>query len=220
MRFQFVQRCGLKRVRTTRVPAWPEAHGRSCRIATRNGFAMLEVMITLVILLIALLGLAGIVARSNAAELESYQRVQALILIQDMVDRINANRKYAACYSNGSTGITLGTGYSGSPSCSATGSLTIAAERAQAVADLVSWDAMLKGATEIQGGQNVGAMIGARGCITQVDAPTRVYRISVAWQGMVGTTAPADLCGKASNAYGDESRRRVITTTVRIAKLL
>src|SRR3954469_10265858 len=108
MRFEFVQRPGQNRVRTTGIRAWPESPVRS------GGFAMLEVMITLVILLIALLGLAGIVTRSNAAELESYQRVQALILVQDMVDRINANRKYAACYSNGSTGITLGTGYSGS----------------------------------------------------------------------------------------------------------
>src|SRR5947207_2586325 len=106
----------------------------------RRGFAMLEVLITLVILLIGLLGLAGVVARSNAAELESYQRVQALILAQDMVDRINANRKYAACYSNGSTGVTLGTGYTGTPACAATAALTLAAERSQAVADLVAWD--------------------------------------------------------------------------------
>ena len=180
---------------------------------------MLEVLITLVIVLIGLLGLAGIVARSSAAEMESYQRVQALIIAQDMIDRINANRKYSACYSNGATGITLGTGYSATPACNASASLTQATQRAQAVADLVAWDAMLKGATEVQGGQNVGAMIGARGCITQVDAANNVYRISVAWQGMIGTTAPVDTCGKASNAYGDDSRRRVISMMVRIAKL-
>ena len=180
---------------------------------------MLEVLVTLIILLIALLGLAGVVARSNAAELESYQRVQALILVQDMVDRINANRKYGPCYSNGSVGVTLGTGYSGTPACGATGTLTLAAERAQAVADLVAWDSMLKGAGEIQGGQKVGAMIGARGCITQVDAANRVSRVSVAWQGRAGTAAPADTCGQAANAYGGDLKRRVVSTTVRIAKL-
>ena len=163
-----------------------------------SGFAMLEVLITLVILLIGLLGLAGVVARSNAAELESYQRVQALILAQDMVDRINANRKYAACYSNGSTGVTLGTGYTGTPACAATATLTLATQREQAVADLNGWDGILKGAIEIQGGDKVGAMIGARGCITQVDAAKRIYRISVAWQGMISTVAPNDTCGKSS----------------------
>jgi len=189
------------------------------RLANLDGFAMLEVLVTLVILLIALLGLAGVVARSNAAELESYQRVQALILMQDMVDRINANRKYAPCYSNGGTGVTLGTGYSGTPACAASGALTLAAERTQAVTDLVAWDGMLKGAGEIRGGQRVGAMIGARGCITQLDATNRIYRVSVAWQGMAGTVAPVDTCGQSSNAYGGDLKRRVVTTTVRIAKL-
>jgi type IV pilus assembly protein PilV len=187
--------------------------------APQQGFAMLEVLVTLIILLIGLLGLAGIIARSNAVELESYQRVQALILAQDMVDRINANRKYAPCYSNGGSGVTLGNGYSGTPACSASASLTLAAERAQAVADLVAWDNLLKGAGEVQGTQKVGAMIGARGCITQVDAANRIYRVSVVWQGMISTVASNDTCGQAANAYGGDGRRRVVTTTVRIASL-
>ena len=78
---------------------------------------------------------------------------------------------------------------------------------------------MLKGAGEMQGGQRVGAMIGARGCITQVDAANRIYRVSVAWQGMAGTAAPADTCGQASGAYGGDLKRRVVSTTLRIAKL-
>ena len=36
--------------------------------------------------------------RAQQAEVESYQRAQALVLLQDMVDRINANRKTAGCY--------------------------------------------------------------------------------------------------------------------------
>lgn len=181
---------------------------------------MLEILVTLVILLVGLLGLARVVARSSAAELESYQRVRAMILALDMVDRINANRKYASCYSNGATGVALGTGYTGTPTCAATAALTLAGARAQAVADLVAWDGLLKGASEVAAGQNVGAMIGARGCITQSNAVSRIYTVSVAWQGMVGTVAPSDTCGKANTSnYGDDTRRRVITMTVRIASL-
>ncbi|MGE5027346.1 MAG: prepilin-type N-terminal cleavage/methylation domain-containing protein, partial [Betaproteobacteria bacterium] len=47
------------------------------------GFSMIEILVTLVILLIGLLGLAGLITRSQQAEMESYQRAQALILLQD-----------------------------------------------------------------------------------------------------------------------------------------
>jgi len=53
---------------------------------------MIEVLVTFVILVVGLLGLIGLQARSQQAELESYQRGQALILLQDIVDRMNANR--------------------------------------------------------------------------------------------------------------------------------
>ena len=65
---------------------------RSRRTRPQAGFTMIEVLITFVILLVGLLGLIGLQARSQQAELESYQRGQALVLLQDMVDRMNANR--------------------------------------------------------------------------------------------------------------------------------
>ena len=65
------------------------------------GFSLIEVMITIVILMIGLLGLAGLQGRALTSQLESYQRSQALILLKDMENRINANRKHAAeCNSN------------------------------------------------------------------------------------------------------------------------
>jgi type IV pilus assembly protein PilV len=56
---------------------------------------MIEVLVSVVILLIALLGTAGLIARSGQSEMESYQRAQALTLLKDMVARINANRQAA-----------------------------------------------------------------------------------------------------------------------------
>jgi type IV pilus assembly protein PilV len=56
------------------------------------GYLMMEVLITMFVLVIGLLGLAGLQARAHQAETESYQRVQALVLLRDMADRINANR--------------------------------------------------------------------------------------------------------------------------------
>lgn len=179
------------------------------------GFSMIEVLVTLVILLVGLLGLAGILTYGQQAELESYQRAQALILLQDMVDRINTNRKVATCYNISANPVTdfLGTSASVTPACT-TGT---ANQNTQAVADMTAWSNALLGAAETRGGAQVGAMIGARGCIQETDVTNSVYLVSVAWQGVGATFAPTATC--AQNAYGNDAQRRVVTATLRIANL-
>lgn len=178
-----------------------------------SGFAMLEVLVTLVIILLGLLGAVGLMVRANTSEMESYQRVQAIILLQDMRNRIEANREVASCYSNGPTGLVLGTGYTGTPAC-ASGT---AAQNAQAVADLTEWNGLLVGSAEASGSTKLGAMLGARGCITQIDATNNIYLITVAWQGMAPTAAPHATCGQGQ--YGSETERRALSVTVRIGTL-
>ena len=80
------------------------------------------------------------------------------------------------------------------------------------------WSQLLLGAAETQSGVSVGAMIGARGCVTQIDAANNVYMISIAWQGLAPTVVPPVACGQGQ--YGTDDRlRRVITTLVRIGTL-
>ena len=131
---------------------------------TAGGFAMLEVLITLLILLLGLLGLLGLMTRANTAELESYQRVQAVILMRDMLNRIESNRAVAGCYSNGTVGTQFGTEYAGTPTCT----LGSAAQNAQAVADITGWNALLLGSAETKGGNKIGAMIGRASCRERV----------------------------------------------------
>ena len=60
--------------------------------STKNhGFTMIEVLITLVILSIGLLGLAALQANSMASNHNSYLRSQAIQLAYDMGDRMRAN---------------------------------------------------------------------------------------------------------------------------------
>lgn len=170
------------------------------------GFSMVEVLITIVILTFGLLGLAGLQAKALSAQMEAYQRSQALVLLKDMANRINANRKNAAAYVT-----TLGTG----AACPDIGTSI-------ASTDLNGWCNELLGAAETQGGANVGAMIGARGCITQIAAPSSgtpaQYVVTVAWQGLSTTIAPSDNCG--SGQYGsNDAMRRVISLPVNIADL-
>src|SRR5438067_6771224 len=96
-----------------------------------RGFTLIEVLISMLIMAIGLLGLAGMQAVAQRAEVESYQRAQALVLVQDMVDRINVNRKVAGCYAftpvAGST--YAGTGAT-APTCA--GAFGTAQQRAEA----------------------------------------------------------------------------------------
>ncbi|SEA21208.1 type IV pilus modification protein PilV [Variovorax sp. YR216] len=193
------------------------------RRGAQRGVALIEILVSLVILLFGLLGLAGISSRANLAELESYQRIQAVQLVQDMAERLNANRKVASCYSNGTAGIQLSSTSSTIPTCAA-GNVQ---QQTQAAADLAAWRNMIQGQSEIDKdakGNNlqIGAMIGAVGCITLDDATNNVYLIAVSWQGLASTAAPlsngaAFPCG--SGVYGNEKLHRVVTTKVRIGTL-
>ncbi|HKR77433.1 MAG TPA: type IV pilus modification protein PilV [Rhodanobacter sp.] len=177
----------------------------------QTGMMLIEALVSLVIAAIALLGTVTLMAKSTRSEMESYQRVQALTLVQDMASRINANRQVATCYSNGATGLSTTT--TPLPVC-ATGS---AAQVATANADLSAWQNALLGSSEVSGTSKVGAMIGAVGCITQVDPTNQIYRVSVAWQGLMPTATPTLSCGKDS--IGDTNLRRVISVEIQIANL-
>ena len=148
-------------------------------------------------------------------EVESYQRIQALNLLQDMVDRVNANRLVANCYSYDDTGATFGTGASAITACTA----GTAEQNARVADDLQEWHNALLGASEQVGTDTVGAMVGARGCVQQINAGERTYRITVAWQGLSETVAaPSDnVCGK--DQYGNEKLRRIVSAIVRIGLL-
>ena len=189
----------------------------------QRGFTMLEVLVALLILMIGLLGLAGLLVTTQQGEVEAYQRKQAAVLLQDMLDRITANSKAAGaagqCYAfttdaaNGSPSLGTGNAVNAVFVCGA-GS---ASQQVRGAADLAAWNNALLGTAERKGAAEVGAIIDARGCVTNPAAET--YTVSVAWRGLQPTVAPpaAYTCGL--NQYTDERLRRVISVTIRIANL-
>ena len=191
----------------------------SSRSTRAGGYALVETMVTIVVIAFGLLGVAGLVSRSFVTEAEATQRTRAALLLQDMVGRINANRAVVACYAitiDASTGTPyLGVGADVSGLVCGVGSATA---NTRAIQDLVEWSDLLAGASETAGG-NVGAMVGARGCVTEDDAANRIYTVSVAWQGLTATKAPDATLNCAKDLYGDEKLRRVVSIPVRIATL-
>ena len=172
-----------------------------------RGVSMIEVLVALLILTIGLLGVAGLQTQMQTAQLEAYQRSQAIMLMQDMIDRINANRKNAANYVTGGTPL----GTSNTTACATT---TTIAQR-----DMCAWSNLLLGAAEVTGGSTVGAMIGARGCVTlPVATMPRQAIVSVVWQGITPTLTPAaTTCG--SGSYGNEATRRAMVASITIGCL-
>jgi type IV pilus assembly protein PilV len=203
------------------------------RFDRSSGLIMIEVQVALVIVLLGILGLVGLQARAHQGETEAYQRTQALVLLRAMVDSIEAHRQAATCFGDITTGSGtpyVGTGGTSPSSCGATG---VAATDQGALDAINAWDDMLKGAGEVAGGASVGAMIGAVGCVSLDLGPDSstpdMYTVAVAWQGLSDLPAatPAnDASAGEKNAaacgtglYGNALRRRVVWTTIELAKL-
>ncbi len=199
---------------------------------------MIEVLIAMLVLTIGLLGLVGLQVVAQRAELESYQRAQAMVLMNDVVDRISSNRKAATCYAI-TTSSSTGTPYIGATgsgvyatsgfSCPSLATNPNAQARAQL--DLKLIEEMMLGAGEVTSGNRVGAMLGARACIG-FDSASQSYTVAIAWQGLSKTFSPATwasginpafarFCayGDGSTLYGDDAQRRVIWTTLLVASL-
>jgi type IV pilus assembly protein PilV len=182
------------------------------RHRTQHGTSLIEVLVTLIILAFGLLGIAGLQGKMSLAEMESYQRSQALLGLTDMTERMMGNSANAASYVT--TG-TIGTGDGEPVDCT---TITVGPNR-----DLCEWSNFLKGASEQKSAANIGGMVGAVGCITQLQAfnaalgvcSAGIYQVSVAWQGMNPTASPALLCGQGS--YGaNGAYRRAIAATVTV----
>ena len=173
---------------------------------------MIEVLVTMVIIAFGLLGMAGLQVRMQASEMESYQRSQALLLLNDMANRIATNRTAAGSY------VTASAVGADIVDCAVdfSGTSLVAVDKRE-------WCEALKGAGETSGTTKTGAMIGGRGC---VELNGGDYLVTVAWQGLTPIAAPPASVPCGAGSYNAASGscvldlcRRVVTTVVRIATL-
>jgi type IV pilus assembly protein PilV len=179
----------------------------------QRGVTLVEVLVTMVILAIGLLGLVALQARVQILQAEAYQRAQALMLLKDMAGRIANNRNNAGGYVTGAD-APIGTGPGACPAAGAD----------RHTADLAEWCAALRGASESLGANNVGAMVGGRGCVERPN-PGEFF-ITVAWQGLAPIASPpvdvacgAGLYGADGTPCAGDLCRRVVTTVVIIPDL-
>ena len=162
-------------------------------------------LVAILICAFGLLGFAGMQARATSSEFEGFQRSQALVLVEDMVNRMNANRAHAGEYVNADL---IGDG-----------PLEDCAGLAGAALDLCEWGNLIRGSAERRGGAGIGAMLAARGCITRPATSTDRYTVSIAWQGILPTAGANSPCGSGDPLFPDETVRRAVSSTVCIALL-
>ena len=206
----------------------PQVRGgqRMTRRLRQAGFSMLEVLVALVVVVIGLLGVIGLQTVAQQSNFESYQRAQALIMLNDMAEKINTNRASAGCFAiSGATASSTGTPYFGTSGTGYVNTINCTSgfynEDSRLLANdaMTSWNSALRGATETRGGSALTALVGARGCVT-VDAATNTYTVAVVWQGMTSTVDTSSVIACAKGLYGGDANRRVVSTTLRLATLL
>ena len=195
-----------------------------------QGFSLLEVLVSLVIVALGLLGLAGLQVRMQQAELESYQRNQAVIILYDIVERIQTQKASVSCFTI-TTDAANGTPFIGAGASAPTGcAASSAANNTLADNALAELDGLLDGASEKSGGNSIGAIEGARACISYGGSSTEVigasgsalpgtgvYTVVVSWQGRSDSAPPTVNC--ANDQYGSSTKRRAVSATFRLAAL-
>jgi type IV pilus assembly protein PilV len=176
-----------------------------------RGVALIEVLIAIVVTVFGLLAMVAMQLRATKLESESYQRTQAILLVDDMAQRIKANRTNVAAYE-----------VSGA---NAVGGTVNACNGTRAAIDICEWGNLITGSAERDASNNpVGAMMQAKGCVS-VAAPAggasgaTTVVVGLVWRGHVESGSAATLpCAVAGYTAGD-SLVRSVSTVVRLGDL-
>jgi type IV pilus assembly protein PilV len=158
-----------------------------------GGFSLIEVLVTVVILSLGLLGIAAMQLSAKRSSFEAVQRSQAVLIASHIMENIRANNAAAASYHTGATNP-LGGGTLGAnpPACPppCTGA-------ARANLDRWNWERMLDGNAVIVNGVTNNALVNARGCIVfapaSPDRPnTGEVLVILNWLGLENNSPPID----------------------------
>ena len=168
------------------------------RLKKQSGVSLIEVLVTLVIISIGLLGTASLQVLSKRANFEAIQRTAAAHLANDYLQRMRGNRAVLDSYlaADGLGGTSLGT--APSVDCSADG--VTCANSDLAGFDQWQWERQLDGAMERIGTTNTGGLMEPTACIAgPAGGVDGVYEVAIAWRGTSEHVNPTiHDCGTAS----------------------
>lgn len=173
-----------------------------------RGFTLVEVLVTVVVLALGLLALAGLQAMSKKSAFEAMQRTTAGVLANDLVARMRSNSSVLDNYL--AEEISADEVPTSENDCAAPNANCSAEELA--AFDLSTWWNALNGAGETDAeDQNVGGLTSPVGCVESLGSCR--YRVTVAWRGITPVNQEPDEnidndpigseCGTSNEDYVD-----------------
>jgi len=175
------------------------------------GFSLIELLVSIVIFSVGLLGIAGLQMVSKKANFEGLQRTVAAQVAHGMLEDMRANGSGISIYA---AAPDLGGGkLSGLPVSNCRNVNTPCSPAQKAGHDLWYWERVLDGAQEIGVEGQAGGVLTPTLCINgPAGGVAGVYFVSVAWYGTHSLMNPdTDSCGEGSGKYGDnDANRRVL----------
>ena len=162
-----------------------------------RGSTMMEVLVSVFVLSVGVLGVAGLQITAKRSNFEATQRVTAAALAQDIIERMRSNPEELATYTDEGVGRTIVGTTMPVVDCSTDCGTDILAEY-----DLYELEQAAGGIAEQAAGRNVGGLTLPTTCINGPDGGAGVYRVAIAWRGMTKLSDPdSDDCGSGSGRY-------------------
>ncbi len=161
----------------------------------------MEVLVAVFVLGVGLVGIAGLQFTSKQSNFAALQRVTAVALAQDIIERMRTNPEALDVYTNAGAGRTLDGSTMGAVDC-ASASCT-PAQLAQY--DLFQWEQALVGVAEQQGTDKRGGLTLPTACVSGPDGGSGVYTVAIAWRGLTKLSdSTVNTCGQGTGRYDAE----------------
>ena len=162
-----------------------------------RGATLMEVLVSVFVLSVGVLGVAGLQITAKRSNFEATQRTTAAALAQDIIERMRSNPAQLAIYTNAGAGRTIVGSSMPVVDCT-----TDCGPATLAQYDLYELEQAANGVTEQAAGGNVGGLTLPTTCINGPDGGPGIYSVAIAWRGMTKLSNPAaDPCGSGSGRY-------------------
>lgn len=183
-----------------------------------QGAGLVEVLVTVLILAVGLLGLVGVQLASRRAVFEASQRTIATTLARDMLERMRSNPSQLERY------VVTWLGDPAAPVAATDCAATICRPAQLAAYDLQRWHRRLTGTPAVAAPgkevPHVGGLVAPRACIEHRAGAVTVV---IAWKGLGEWAAPPPregagvTCGQGNGLYGEgDAQRRMLRVSTYI----
>jgi len=190
---------------------------RTTQFAGQRGISLIEVLVSVVIIAVGLLGIATLQLMSKRSNFEAVERTLATQLANDIIERMRSDSKELDTYAGTATSpVPALTGDSAPPAKNCTRANPCDPEEL-ATFDLYEWDQAIAGAAETAAGAKTGGLALPTACLTTTVAAggdkSGQYTVTIVWRGPTelsdpqNPTIPAPAtdpydCGRDSGALG------------------